>query len=136
MIAFLDANALIYLIEGAKPLRKRVSDQLQRLATDDANLLIAMSALSRLECRIGPMRTEDTQLLAEYDEFFARPGLILVPLSTSVIDLATAIRVRHGLRTPDALQAGCCLQLGDEHLFLTGDKGFRRVAGLHTRILG
>lgn len=136
MIALLDANALIYLIEGAKPLRKRVRDELQRLAANDASLLLAMSALSRLECRVGPMRAEDSQLLADYDAFFARPDLILVPLSTAVVDLATAIRARHGLKTPDALQAACCLQLGDEHLFLTGDKSFRRVAGLHTRILG
>jgi predicted nucleic acid-binding protein len=40
------------------------------------------------------------------------------------------------LKTPDALQAACCLQLGEDHVFVTGDVGFRRVAGLNTRIFG
>lgn len=53
-----------------------------------------------------------------------------VELIRDVVELATAIRVRHGLRTPDALQAASGLQLGPNHLFLTGGAGFRRVAGL------
>jgi len=39
------------------------------------------------------------------------------------------------LKTPDALQAASCLQLGGEHLFLTGDSAFRRVAGLNVKVL-
>jgi hypothetical protein len=39
------------------------------------------------------------------------------------------------VHTPDALQAASCLQLGDEHLFLTGDAAFRRLAGLNVIVL-
>ena len=39
-------------------------------------------------------------------------------------------------RTADALQAACCLQLGPEHVFLTGDRGFRKVAGLCVQLVG
>jgi hypothetical protein len=60
---------------------------------------------------------------------------VWVELSKDVVELAAAMRVRHGLRTPDALQAASCLQLGEEHLFLTGDAAFQRVAGLHVRVL-
>jgi predicted nucleic acid-binding protein len=45
------------------------------------------------------------------------------------------IRVKHGLRTPDALQAASCLQLGPRHIFLTGDAAFKRVAGLNATLL-
>ncbi|MGH8111438.1 MAG: type II toxin-antitoxin system VapC family toxin [Rhodanobacteraceae bacterium] len=69
------------------------------------------------------------------DAFFARPNLIRVELSAEVADLATAIRVRHGLKTPDPLHAACCLQLGSARVFLTGDPAFRRVAGLRVRML-
>jgi predicted nucleic acid-binding protein len=44
--------------------------------------------------------------------------------------------VLHGLRTPDALQAASCLQLGSAHTFLTGDAAFNRVAGLNVAVLG
>jgi predicted nucleic acid-binding protein len=56
-------------------------------------------------------------------------------LTKDVVELAAALCVSHGLRTPDALQAASCLQLGDEHLFMTGDKAFTKVVGLHVRVV-
>ncbi len=136
MIAFLDASALIYLIEGAPPLAGKVRTQLQALETTHPGLRLAVSRLALLECRVAPMRESDTALLARYDAFFAQPDLIHVELDANAVDLATAIRARHGLKTPDALHAACCLQLGPEHVFLTGDRDFRRVAGLQVRLAG
>lgn len=77
------------------------------------------------------MKSGDAARLASYDAFFARPDLLWVELSREVVELATAIRVHHGLRTPDALQAACCLQLGPDHVLLTGDADFERVHGLN-----
>lgn len=51
------------------------------------------------------------------------------------MELATAIRMRHGLRTPDALQASSVLQLRTDHVCLTGDKAFKRVTGLRVILL-
>jgi predicted nucleic acid-binding protein len=136
VIAFLDSSALIYLIEGQEPFAGKVRKQLRSLIRADPNTRTAVSRLAWLECRTGPMKSGDQETLATYDAFFSRPDLICVELSPDVVDLATAIRVRHGLKTPDALQAACCLQLGESHVFLSGDAGFRRVAGLNTRVLG
>ena len=41
----------------------------------------------------------------------------------------------HGLRTPDALQAACCLQLGQDGVMLSGDGYFERIAGLRLRLI-
>lgn len=135
MIAYLDASALIYLVEGAPPFAARVRAQLLALAEATPDIRTAVGRLAWLECRVGPMKAGDTATLAIYDAFFALPDLIRVELSAEVVDLATAIRVHHGLKTPDALHAACCLQLGDDHVFLTGDAAFRKVAGLHVRLL-
>ncbi|MDN5842085.1 MAG: PIN domain-containing protein [Alcaligenaceae bacterium] len=70
-----------------------------------------------------------------FDGFFAQQDLVWVELSREVVELAAAIRVRHGLRTPDALQAASCLQLGAEHVLLTGDAEFQRVQGLNVVVL-
>ncbi|MEN1957638.1 type II toxin-antitoxin system VapC family toxin [Luteimonas changyuni] len=131
MILFLDANALIYLIEGAEPFVSRVRGQLRALEAAHPGAHMAVSRLTALECRTGPMKAGDASILSHYDAFFAQPDLVWVELDATVIDLATAIRARHGLRTPDALQAACCLHLGPEHAFVTGDKAFGRVAGLN-----
>ena len=135
MIAFFDACALIYLIEGAEPFASRVRAELAALEQRHHGIGTAISRLSWLECRVGPMKADNTAVLAAFDTFFARPDLIWVELTREVVELATVIRVRHGLRTPDALQAACCLQLGTDHVLLTGDAVFERVAGLNVLLL-
>ncbi len=81
------------------------------------------------------MKANDSVALAAFDAFFARADLVWVELNQNVVELAAAIRVKHGLKTPDSLQAASCLQLGSEHLFLTGDSSFKRVNGLNVKIL-
>ena len=81
------------------------------------------------------MKANNSATLAAFDAFFARPDLAWVELTRDVVELAAAIRARHGLRTPDALQAASCLQLGAKHLFLSGDSAFKRVGGLNVRVL-
>ena len=135
MIAFLDASALIYLIEGKEPFSGKVRKELSALAKRHPDLGLAVSRLTWLECRVGPMKTNDSEALALFDAFFARPDLTWIELSRDVIELAAAVRVRHRLRTPDALQAASCLQFGADHVFLSGDSAFRRVSGLNVKLL-
>ncbi len=135
MIAFFDANALIYLIEARAPFADKVRESLNELTCKHRNMLIAISRLTWLECRVGPMKNNDNETLVVYDAFFSRPDIQWIELTRDVVELAAAIRVKHGLRTPDALQAACCLQLGMSHVFLSGDKTFERVAGLNVKLL-
>ncbi len=135
MIAFFDASALIYLVEGAEPFAGRIRSALAQMTKKHPRIGAAVSRLSWLECRVRPARNNDLATLAMFDAFFARPDLVWVDLSKNVVELATAIRVKHGIRTPDALQAASCLQLGTRHLFLTGDIAFKKVAGLNVKIL-
>jgi predicted nucleic acid-binding protein len=136
VIAFFDASALIYLVEGAEPFAGRIRSALAHLTTKHPKMGAAVSRLSWLECRVRPARNNELATLAKFDAFFARPDLVWVELSKNVVELATAIRVRYGLRTPDALQAASCLQLGPRHLFLTGDVAFKKVADLNIKKLG
>lgn len=135
MIAFFDASALIYLIEGKEPFASKVRKELMAAIQKHPDLGSAISRLTWLECRVGPMKANDSAVLAAFDAFFARPDLIWVELDKNVVELAAAIRVKHGMRTPDALQAASCLQLGEQHLFLTGDTAFKRITGLNVMLL-
>ena len=135
MIAFLDANALIYQVEGAEPFAIQVRAALATLSQTDADLRLGLSRLSWLECRVGPMKSGNNALLQRYDTFFALPDLVWVELTQTVVELATQIRAVHGLKTPDCLQAACCLQLGHDHVFVTGDAAFKRVSGLRVLLV-
>jgi len=130
VIAFLDASALIYLLDGEPAWSTAVKRELQCLAETQPGLPLALSRLSALECRVGPLRRGEHASLERFEMFFAQPDLHWVEISAAVVELATSLRANHGLRTPDALQAACCLQLGPEAVMLTGDADFRRVPGL------
>ena len=135
MIAFFDASALIYLIEGKEPFASAVRHELAVVARKYHALGCGVSRLTWLECRVGPMKSNDNLVLTAFDAFFARTDLMWVELTKDVVELAAAIRVKHGLRTPDALQAASCLQMGSDHVFLTGDTAFKRVTGLNVKVL-
>ena len=134
MMAFLDASALIYLLEGEQPRPGMVTRQLRRLAAEVSSggkpVELALSRLSWLECRVGPIRRNVDHALRRFDAFFARPDLHLVDISPAVVEQATALRARHNLQTPDALQAGSCLQVGGDTPMISSDRGFATVPGL------
>lgn len=132
---FLDACVLIYRVERVAPWAGRLAQRLAEVHRQFPRARLAVSDLSRMECRVRPLRDGDRALLAAYDTLFAAADLEVVRLTPAVMDLATAIRARSGLRTPDALQAACCLSLPGPALFVTGDAGFRREAALAVELI-
>ena len=135
MIAFLDASALIYLVDGEARWAEATQATLHQLAVEAPDLPLAVSRLSLLECRVAPLRRGDQSCLDRFEALFAQPDLLVVELTASVVELATQLRANQGLRTPDALQAACCLQLGLDALMITGDAGFQRVQALQVRLI-
>lgn len=131
MTIFLDACALIYLIEAKEPFHGQVVTALRQAHERHPQARLAMSRLSVLECLVKPLRDGDQGLIDDYRAFFAARDLSLVEITPEVIEAALGIRAQSGLRTPDAIQAACALAVPDGGcLFLTNDKRFDRVAGL------
>lgn len=133
MILFLDACALIYRFEGAAEYRTAAIALIAQVTAGQTTVDLAVSRLSVLECRVKPLRDGDADLLKRYDDFFA--AVHVVELSPAVVDLATELRVRHGLKTPDALQAACALSLQGDAVFVTADQGFSSVTALDVRLI-
>jgi predicted nucleic acid-binding protein len=137
VILFLDACAVIYLIESEAAFHARVVATLRDLRQRFPDARLAVSRLSLLECLVKPMRDGAAELIAEYRAFFAAGDLLVVELDAGVLDLALTLRARDGLRTPDALQAASALTLpADGHRFLTNDRRFARVSTLAVVDLG
>ena len=135
MIAFLDASALIYLVDGEAPWAEATRATLRQLAAQAPDLALAVSRLSLLECRVAPLRRGDQACLDRFEALFAQPDLLVVELTAAVMERATQLRANHGLRTPDALQAACCLQLGPDAVMVTGDARFQRVQALRVYLV-
>ena len=135
MIIFLDANAVIYLIEAVDPFQISVQRILQKLNQQYPEAHLAISRLSYLECMVKPVRDNDVESLTLYHRFFNAPTLRAIDLTATVIAEATLIRAFSNLKTADALQAASALTLFDDTIFVTGDRSFTKVPGLQVEII-
>ncbi|MEI6704366.1 MAG: PIN domain-containing protein, partial [Deltaproteobacteria bacterium] len=70
-----------------------------------------------------------------YRAFFASAGLQIIEINALVIETATLLRARHGLRTPDSIQAASALSIKGPVTFLTGDRQFKKVPGLNVLLI-
>jgi uncharacterized protein len=101
MLIYLDSAMLIYYPDGIGPFQARAVNRLMTLRA--AGDQVAASDLTRLECRVKPIRLGATLRLSEFDGSFALPDGRMVPLTTTVYDRATVIRATHGIKTWDAI---------------------------------
>jgi len=126
---YLDAAPVIYLVENIQPLAATVEAYIARPAVE-----IVASDLTRLECRVKPMRDAQAVLLAQFDRFFGVTVHEIVPLSGDVMDRATEVRARLGLGTPDAIHVAAALAASCD-VFLTNDHRLNRAIGLKVEVV-
>src|SRR5436309_1245844 len=118
VLIYLDSAIVIYAVENPTGFGPQARARLAaaRAAGDE----LAVSDLTRLECRVHPMGRGDAQLLAEFDAFFAAPDVLRVPITTAVFDRATPIRAVHNYKLGDALHLATAVE-GGCGVFLTND---------------
>ena len=82
MLIYLDRAILIYYFDGIGPFQSRAGNRLTTLRA--AGDQVAVSDLTRLECRVKPLQLGDTLRLSKFDGFFGLPDVRMVPLTTAV----------------------------------------------------
>ena len=90
MIVCLDANIVIYLVERNPVWLPRVTARLTALQA--AGDQLAVSDAARLECLVGPYRSGDAAVLADYAAFFRGPGVAVLPVTVGVWERAARVR--------------------------------------------
>ena len=108
----------MYFFDYTGPFNTRAVNRIAALRA--AGDQIAVSDLSRLECRVKPLKLGDTRKLATYDAFFAQPDVDLMPINTAVFDRATEIRATHNFKLADSLHLPAAVEGGCGR-FLTND---------------
>jgi len=111
---YLDTAPVIYAVEQVQGFGA-VDERLGQAGT----VLIA-SDLTRMECRVKPLREDNSEVLKNYDDFFEGAVAEIITLSRQVIDRATEIRAQHGFRTPDAIHLAAAVEAKCD-VFLTND---------------
>jgi len=131
---YLDASAIIYyFVDAESPFHAAAVESVGRFRSDPESRLVT-SCLSRLECRVKPVRDSNKKLLAKYDAFFKRRRLVIADITAAVIERATDLRSLHRFKTPDAIHLATAIE---EHadLFLTGDDNLKRCSEVKVEIL-
>jgi predicted nucleic acid-binding protein len=121
MLIYCDSVILIYLLDTVGPFNLRAVARMTALRAGGD--VAGFSDLTRLECRIKPLKLGATTTLADFDAFFTRPDVRLVPITTAVFDRATLIRAMHNFKLGDSL-----------HLAAAAEGGCDRFLTNHTRL--
>jgi predicted nucleic acid-binding protein len=132
MLIYFDSVIVIYLIDHTGTFQARAAKRLADLTA--AKDQVAISDLTRLECRVKPLSLGDKVKLAGFDAFFSRPEIQKVPLPTAVYDRATALRAAHGFKLGDSLHLAAGIEAGCG-LFLTNDHRLSKCTEIKVEVL-
>ena len=127
-----DSVITIYLLDHTGGCQARARTRLTAL--EKAGDTIAVSDLSRLECRVKPIRNGDAGSLAQFDAFFVRPDVQQVPLTTAVYDRATLLRATHNFKLGDSLHLAAAIESGCNR-FLTNDRRLSKCTDITVEVL-
>jgi predicted nucleic acid-binding protein len=133
MRLYLDACAVIYAIEGIDVFRLAARGWIQKALADEMGSVVS-SLLTRLECRVKPLRDGDQALLAAFDAFLGQRQLVLVQITPSIIETATELRVRYDLKTADSIHVATAIEERVD-VFLTADTKLCRCSELRVEVI-
>ena len=129
----LDTAPLIYFIEQHPRFGPMLSPVFQSMA--DGSCLGVTTVITLIEVLTLPLERGDLGLAEAYKAaLMSGDELLLLPVDRETAELGAALRAKHGLRTPDALQVAAALNVGCE-AFLTNDKALQKVDGLRVLVL-
>jgi len=113
---YLDSAPIIYLVEQAQQYATAVRGKLSA-----HGLTLITSELTRLECRVKPLRNSDAALLQDFNDYFANSLAEIIPLTRDVIDRVTEIRAQFNFKTPDSIHLAAAA-VSNSDVFLTNDQ--------------
>lgn len=132
MLIYCDSVILIYWLDQLGPFHLRARSRM--LALQGSGDRVAISDLTRLECRVGALKRRDAVILATFDNFFARADVDKLPLTTAEFDRATQLRADLGFKTADALHLSAAIE-GACDRFLTNDTRLSRCTDIAVEVL-
>lgn len=132
-IIALDTNIFIYHFEENKKFLKYTSKIFQSIETGEYKAI--SSIITLLEILTLPKKQQNYQLVKEYSEVLLDfPNLQFVDVNWPIVDLASSIRAKYNLTTPDAIQIATAIN-DNATIYYTADKIFKKVKEIKVTIL-
>jgi predicted nucleic acid-binding protein len=126
--AFVDANALIYYIEGIDSLYEKVNVLFQTLL--GAGVQLVINEIVFAECLYGAYRRKDDALAALYKDMLNDTDQFeILGIDMAMLDEAARTGARVGLKLIDAAHLYSAIASGCD-LLVTNDQKFKSSPGL------
>ena len=123
MRLYLDANAIVFAVEGPDSLRDFVTSWTERAESAPSGVVMT-SRLSLSECFTRPLREKNAEATENMRRFFAgRTHLLSV--DDELVDIATDLHNEFSFRTIDALHVASAIRAKAD-IFLSRDAGICR----------
>ena len=120
-----DANCLIYVVEGSNPARQ---EWLVREVFLNPGCATVIDSLTIAELLVKPLRElRSAEVMETRHAIEQMPRLSVLPIDTALAVEAARIRATTGLKLPDAVHLAAAVA-GGAQAFLTNDAGFKRAS--------
>jgi predicted nucleic acid-binding protein len=130
---FLDTAPVVYYVE-AHPTFGTVARAAFTLISDGKIQAIA-SPVTLAECVTLPIKLDRLDIRQVYRNLLtSTDGILLVGIDAAIGELAAELRIRYGLKLPDALQVATAISSGCD-AFLTNDAALKKVKELRVLVL-
>ena len=129
----IDTAPIIYFIEK----HDRYLNVLRPLFVeiDAANIEAITSTITLLEVLVQPLRTKNEGLAERYrDILLYSEGLTTFEVLHEVSEMASKLRARYSIKTPDAIQIAVGVLYGANR-FLTNDPALKKVSDISVLVL-
>ena len=125
---YLDANIIIYLMEGFEPFAPILSQLLE--AIEAGQITCVTSEMTLAEVLVRPFKQEVVGLVKVYtDALNDKRLLTLQPVAYQTLMDAAFARAETGMKLPDAIHVATAVQSSCD-VFLTNDKGIKTPKSL------
>lgn len=129
----IDTPILIYLLEKNLQHIDAARELMHRVQSGKYNAIF--SSIGLIEILTGPKRQGQYELAARYRETIAHfPNLAIQGINENIVDLASDLRAKYGIATPDAIHIATAIDFGARK-FITNDKGLRKVTEITIELL-
>lgn len=132
-IIALDTNIFIYQFEENKKFFPFTNKIFQNI--ESGKYYAVSSIITMLEILTLPKKQKDYLLVKEYSEVLSDfPHLKFIDVNWRITDLASSIRAKYNLTSPDAIQVATAID-NNAAYFYTADKIFQKIKEIKVKLL-
>jgi len=129
----IDTAPVIYFIEENPKYRNVIRPVFVEI--DSGNIEAITSTITLLEVLVHPLRVGNETLAGKYrDILLFSEGLTTFEILHEISEIASRLRAKYSIRTPDAIQIAAGIRHGASK-FLTNDPNLKKVSDIEVLVL-